>query len=195
MFSENLLLDTFLTHYLMSSQSEPEIRSLIRIYTSHAALEEENGDHTPISTFHFRYSNLFLSSILTALPVTRMLVQALSNLVTANDVLTQQLWGTYLNFPMEEVILMYAITVSHPPFCDPQRDNYQSIPRISRYHDGYGHPCSDIELYTYGRTSNVSSCLLWYLSLAFYNPSRPTIPAERVSNPSAPRITHIYDFL
>lgn len=44
-----------------------------------------------------------------AFAVARMLVQALSNLVTANEALTQQLWDLYMDLPEEKSILMYVL--------------------------------------------------------------------------------------
>jgi hypothetical protein len=41
-----------------------------------------------------------------AFKVTRALVQALSNIVTANDDLISKLWELYMNLPEEQVILM-----------------------------------------------------------------------------------------
>lgn len=38
----------------------------------------------------------------------RALVQALSNIVTANESLVDKLWESYLDLPEEEVVLMYA---------------------------------------------------------------------------------------
>ncbi|KAH8093304.1 spinocerebellar ataxia type 10 protein domain-containing protein [Cristinia sonorae] len=67
---------------------EPDIRSLLHHYTSFFALEEKS-----------------------CLPVTRMLIQTLSNLVTANEQLTKQIWDQYMSLPMEEFILIRLLTV------------------------------------------------------------------------------------
>lgn len=47
-----------------------------------------------------------------AFPATRMLSQALSNVVTGNDALTQSLWSTYVNLPEEQLILTYVRPIS-----------------------------------------------------------------------------------
>ena len=54
------------------------------------------------------------SERLVAYPVTRMLVQALSNMVTANDSLASELWSNYLSLPDEHNILMWVPPVSMP---------------------------------------------------------------------------------
>ncbi|KAI0731287.1 spinocerebellar ataxia type 10 protein domain-containing protein [Earliella scabrosa] len=64
-------------------RSEPCIRNLVYHYTSFAAIQDP-----------FSY------------PVTRMLVQALSNMVTANDSLASELWSNYLSLPDEHNILI-----------------------------------------------------------------------------------------
>jgi hypothetical protein len=43
-----------------------------------------------------------------AFQVTRALVQALSNMVTANNDLISELWELYMGLPEEQVILMYG---------------------------------------------------------------------------------------
>ena len=43
-----------------------------------------------------------------AFPATRMLVQTLSNLVTANEDLMNRLWNSYLALPEEQLILLYV---------------------------------------------------------------------------------------
>lgn len=42
----------------------------------------------------------------TAYPVTRILTQTLSNMVTSNDGLMTRLWETHLNLPEEQVVFM-----------------------------------------------------------------------------------------
>ncbi|OJT09608.1 Ataxin-10 -like protein [Trametes pubescens] len=46
-----------------------------------------------------------MSKASAAFPATRMLSQALSNIVTGNDALAQSLWTTYVNLPEEQLIL------------------------------------------------------------------------------------------
>lgn len=43
-----------------------------------------------------------------AILVARVLAQALSNLVTGNDILVSKLWTTYMNLPEDQVVLMYG---------------------------------------------------------------------------------------
>ncbi len=71
-------------------------------------IQEKSGNFLDFHAFISAIQSLFFPSILIALPVTRMLVQVLSNLVTSNAPLAQTLWTTYLNLPMENLILMYA---------------------------------------------------------------------------------------
>lgn len=44
----------------------------------------------------------------TALDATRMLTQALCNLVTGNEILLNRLWELYLELPEEQLILLYV---------------------------------------------------------------------------------------
>ncbi|OSX62386.1 hypothetical protein POSPLADRAFT_1056980 [Postia placenta MAD-698-R-SB12] len=64
-------------------ENEPYMRALVYQYTSYTAMQDVNS-----------------------FAATRMLVQALSNLVTANDPLAQELWQAYLNLPEEQLILL-----------------------------------------------------------------------------------------
>lgn len=41
----------------------------------------------------------------------RALAQALSNMVTSNEILVERLWELYLDLPEDEVVLMYV------PYC------------------------------------------------------------------------------
>ncbi|RDX48254.1 hypothetical protein OH76DRAFT_1484158 [Lentinus brumalis] len=66
----------------LSSQSELLIRKLVHHYTSYSATQD------PASY-----------------PATRMLTQALSNIVTNNSALADNLWSTYLSLPEEQLIL------------------------------------------------------------------------------------------
>ncbi|EGN96577.1 hypothetical protein SERLA73DRAFT_124416 [Serpula lacrymans var. lacrymans S7.3] len=72
-------------------QAEPQIRSSIHRYTSWAAIQE-------VKTF----------------PVTRILVQALSNIVTGNEELITTFWNCYTNLPEEQGILTRLIASPDP---------------------------------------------------------------------------------
>ncbi|TBU43988.1 spinocerebellar ataxia type 10 protein domain-containing protein [Dichomitus squalens] len=61
---------------------EPAIRSLVFRYTTYSATQDP-----------------------TSYPITRVLTQTLSNIVTSNDYVAQALWTTYLNLPEEQLIL------------------------------------------------------------------------------------------
>lgn len=57
----------------------------------------------------------------TAVATARVLTQALSNTVTANETLVARLWESYMNLPEDQVILMFVFlhyltlaTVTHP---------------------------------------------------------------------------------
>ncbi|KAI0644173.1 spinocerebellar ataxia type 10 protein domain-containing protein [Trametes meyenii] len=63
--------------------NERAIRNLIYHYTSFNATQNPNS-----------------------FPATRMLSQALSNIVTGNDALSQILWSTYVNLPEEQLVLI-----------------------------------------------------------------------------------------
>ena len=43
-----------------------------------------------------------------AVATARLLTQALSNTVTANDALVARLWETYMNLPEDQVVLMFV---------------------------------------------------------------------------------------
>ncbi|PPQ62894.1 hypothetical protein CVT24_006292 [Panaeolus cyanescens] len=64
-------------------ENEPDIRRLLHFYTSWSAMEDPE-------------------SIATA----RVLTQALSNTVTANDSLVSSLWETYVNLPEDQVVII-----------------------------------------------------------------------------------------
>ncbi|KAI0725847.1 spinocerebellar ataxia type 10 protein domain-containing protein [Fomitopsis betulina] len=68
-------------------ENESSIRSLIYHYTSYGAI------HDP-KTY----------------PITRMLVQTLSNLATGNEPIISKLWKTYLALPEEQLILLRLLT-------------------------------------------------------------------------------------
>ncbi|KAI1793579.1 spinocerebellar ataxia type 10 protein domain-containing protein [Ganoderma leucocontextum] len=62
--------------------NEPAIRELIFNYTSYSVTQDASS-----------------------YPVTRLLTQTLSNIVTTNDALAQQLWTDYLSLPEEKLII------------------------------------------------------------------------------------------
>ncbi|PPR03220.1 hypothetical protein CVT26_008068 [Gymnopilus dilepis] len=68
-------------------ENEPDMRRLLHFYTSWSAMEDSE-------------------SVATA----RLLTQALSNTVTANDALVARLWETYMNLPEDQVVLMFICT-------------------------------------------------------------------------------------
>jgi hypothetical protein len=53
---------------------------------------------------------------LLAVAIARTLAQALSNIVTTNELLTSKLWNIYMNLPEDQVILMYDNAL-HAPVC------------------------------------------------------------------------------
>lgn len=60
-----------------------------------------------VSNDGFTYCTSQRNCFPAAFKVSRALVQALSNMVTANDHLMPKLWELYMNLPEEQVILMY----------------------------------------------------------------------------------------
>ncbi|KAF8967697.1 spinocerebellar ataxia type 10 protein domain-containing protein [Flammula alnicola] len=68
---------------LRAYENEPDMRRLLHFYTSWSAMEDSE-------------------SVATA----RVLTQALSNTVTANDALVARLWETYMNLPEDQVVLI-----------------------------------------------------------------------------------------
>ncbi|KAF8202194.1 spinocerebellar ataxia type 10 protein domain-containing protein [Pholiota molesta] len=68
---------------LRAYENEPDMRRLLHFYTSWSAMEDSD-------------------SVATA----RVLTQALSNTVTANDTLVARMWETYMNLPEDQVVLI-----------------------------------------------------------------------------------------
>ncbi|GJE91157.1 spinocerebellar ataxia type 10 protein domain-containing protein [Phanerochaete sordida] len=64
-------------------ENEPDVRALLRHYTSYTVLQNPKS-----------------------LDATRMLIQALCNLVTGNEILLSRLWELYLELPEEQLILL-----------------------------------------------------------------------------------------
>jgi len=73
------------------SENEPDIRRLLHYHTSWSAMEDAES-----------------------VSVARILAQALSNIVTTNEVLMSKLWDTYMNLPEDQVVLM-TVDSSLPP--------------------------------------------------------------------------------
>ncbi len=87
------------------SQLESGIRKVVYHYTSFSAIQDPTcqskhpqSDHHPSESY-----------VLTAYPLTRMLAQALSNIITNNDPCADKLWSTYLSLPEEQNILLYVL--------------------------------------------------------------------------------------
>ncbi|KAF8909342.1 spinocerebellar ataxia type 10 protein domain-containing protein [Gymnopilus junonius] len=76
---------------LRAYENEPDMRHLLHFYTSWSAMEDNE-------------------SVATA----RLLTQALSNTVTANDALVARLWETYMNLPEDQVVLIRLLGSPDP---------------------------------------------------------------------------------
>ncbi|KAJ7460628.1 spinocerebellar ataxia type 10 protein domain-containing protein [Mycena latifolia] len=72
-------------------ENEPSIRRLLHYYTSWSFMEDEE-----------------------AILVARVLAQALSNLVTSNDILVAKLWNTYMNLPDDQVVIIRLLSSADP---------------------------------------------------------------------------------
>ncbi|KAJ7132123.1 spinocerebellar ataxia type 10 protein domain-containing protein [Mycena epipterygia] len=72
-------------------ENEPVIRRLLHYYTSWSSMEDEE-----------------------AILVARVLAQALSNLVTGNDILVSKLWTTYMNLPEDQVVIIRLLSYPDP---------------------------------------------------------------------------------
>ncbi|EPT01859.1 hypothetical protein FOMPIDRAFT_54085 [Fomitopsis schrenkii] len=70
------------------------------------ALENESS----ICSLVYRYTSYAAVQNPETYPVTRMLVQTLSNLATGNDTIISRLWRTYLALPEEQLILLRLLT-------------------------------------------------------------------------------------
>ncbi|KAG6910234.1 hypothetical protein DXG01_012369 [Tephrocybe rancida] len=73
-------------------ENEPDIRRLLHYHTSWSAME---ADRESVS-------------------VSRVLAEALSNMVTTNEALMSKLWETYLNLPEDQVVLIRLLTSPDP---------------------------------------------------------------------------------
>ncbi|KAJ7695081.1 spinocerebellar ataxia type 10 protein domain-containing protein, partial [Mycena rosella] len=72
-------------------ENEPSIRRLLHYYTSWSFMEDEE-----------------------ATLVARVLAQALSNLVTGNNILVSKLWNTYMNLPDDQVVIIRLLSSPDP---------------------------------------------------------------------------------
>ena len=80
------------------------MRDLAKFYSSWVATEDLEGWHrsSPLDN-----RTTLIAGGLVALPVLRMIVQTLANLVTANEGLMTTMWECYMNLPEDELILLY----------------------------------------------------------------------------------------
>ncbi|EIW58745.1 uncharacterized protein TRAVEDRAFT_29229 [Trametes versicolor FP-101664 SS1] len=67
--------------------------------------ENAFANESAIRRLIYHYTTFNATQDASSFPATRMLSQALSNIVTGNDALTQSLWSTYVNLPEEQLIL------------------------------------------------------------------------------------------
>ncbi|KAF8661318.1 hypothetical protein AX16_001415 [Volvariella volvacea WC 439] len=81
-FTRNLVAGTS-SNQNLAFENEPDIRRLLHYYTSWSAMEDAESVN-----------------------VARLLTQALSNLVTANDILISKLWDTYVGLPEDQMVLI-----------------------------------------------------------------------------------------
>ncbi|KAF8075063.1 spinocerebellar ataxia type 10 protein domain-containing protein [Lyophyllum atratum] len=72
-------------------ENEPDIRRLLHYHTSWSAMEDSE-----------------------AVSVARILAQALSNIVTTNEVLMSKLWDTYMSLPEDQVVLIRLLASPDP---------------------------------------------------------------------------------
>jgi ataxin-10 len=84
----------------MPSDIEPDIRRLLHYQTSFIVLQDEQ------CVPHFAGNLPLCTHRIQAHVLTRLLVQALSNIVTSNEGLISKLWDTYMPLPDEDLILV-----------------------------------------------------------------------------------------
>lgn len=89
-----------------SSENEPDMRRLLHFYTSWSAMEDSECELLAIP----RSTKPFILGVI-AVATSRVLTQALSNTVTANDALVARLWDSYMNLPEDQVVLMCVYKV------------------------------------------------------------------------------------
>ncbi|KAH0582940.1 Ataxin-10 [Termitomyces sp. J132] len=73
-------------------ENEPDMRRLLHYHTSWSAMEADTE----------------------AVSVSRVLTQAISNMVTTNEALMSKLWETYLNLPEDQVVLIRLLSSPDP---------------------------------------------------------------------------------
>ncbi|KAI9066956.1 hypothetical protein FKP32DRAFT_1644839 [Trametes sanguinea] len=78
-------------------------RNLVAAVPSNQQRAFEN--ERAIRNLIYHYTSFNATQDPASYPATRMLSQALSNMVTGNDGLTESLWSTYLNLPEEQLVL------------------------------------------------------------------------------------------
>ncbi|KAJ7281931.1 spinocerebellar ataxia type 10 protein domain-containing protein [Mycena rebaudengoi] len=89
-FTRNLVADVP-QNQIKAFENEPDIRRLLHYYTSWSSMEDEE-----------------------AIFVGRVLAQALSNIVTGNEVLLSKLWNIYMDLPEDQVVLIRLLSCPDP---------------------------------------------------------------------------------
>jgi hypothetical protein len=87
---------------MRASENEPLIRELLHHFTSWSAGQDPTSASQCDPVVDGRHS------IPEAYPVTRILTQALANIVTSNRTLTTKLWSLYTSLPEDQLVLMYV---------------------------------------------------------------------------------------
>ncbi len=98
----------------LASENEPDMRRLLHFYTSWSAMEDNECESPPLPGPRRRRlcyqtaRSIYSLSLVMSQPVAtaRVLTQALSNTVTANETLVARLWESYMNLPEDQVVLM-----------------------------------------------------------------------------------------
>lgn len=89
-FTRNLVAGVQ-ANQMRAYENEPALRRLIHYYTSWSFMEDKE-----------------------ATLVARILAQALSNIVTSNDILVAKLWNTYMNLPDDQVVIIRLLSSPDP---------------------------------------------------------------------------------
>ncbi|KAF9462934.1 spinocerebellar ataxia type 10 protein domain-containing protein [Collybia nuda] len=89
-FTRNLVAGVT-TNQNHAFENEPDIRRLLHYHTSWSAMEDSES-----------------------IPVARTLAQALSNIVTTNELLLGKLWGTYMSLPEDQFVLIRLLASPDP---------------------------------------------------------------------------------
>ncbi|KAF7794316.1 hypothetical protein EIP86_005450 [Pleurotus ostreatoroseus] len=93
---------------LNAFENEPAVRGLLRYHTSYYVMQDAESKLFLLCTAIGVETDALCRA---AFPATRMLVQTLSNLVTANEDLMNRLWNSYLALPEEQLILLRLFSV------------------------------------------------------------------------------------